>query len=236
MLRAIRGGTKQRAHRVRRAAPLPYLAFERFITRSLTTFSSYDDLLFAAMLTVGFFCCGRLGEIVDPDNAKFLNPKKRLRRESTTCSATVFRSYLSYAKNDPLYNGAYYFFVAEATRPLFLLVVRRYLDSRDDAYGREGDLFVRSTGKVPTRSWFLRRLRRAFGKGFGGHSLRPAGITYYVLRGMQDGAAMRQGRWKSEAWRQYIRCSPELELALAIRDGRSLIPHHVLNSLLQSVN
>ncbi|ORY86733.1 hypothetical protein BCR35DRAFT_254346, partial [Leucosporidium creatinivorum] len=60
------------------------------------------------------------------------------------------------------------------------------------------------------RRWFVSRLRKHAGGGFTGHSLRPGGATWYILRGADDRTVRQLGRWSSSAWESYIRLQPEL--------------------------
>ncbi|SGY38660.1 BQ5605_C003g02057 [Microbotryum silenes-dioicae] len=75
-------------------------------------------------------------------------------------------------------------------------------------------LFMSSTGSPPTCTWFVTRLHVEFGRAYSGHSLRSGGTTHYVLRGFLPAEIQRIGRWKSAAWEEYIRISPELNMAL----------------------
>ena len=65
-----------------------------------------------------------------------------------------------------------------------LKIFRQYLRSRDHLFPHLPELWLRSSGKVPTRSWFINRLRSFFpGNDIAGHSLRSGGATALALAG-----------------------------------------------------
>lgn len=164
-----------------------------------------------------FSCCGRAGEVTMPDTFSRRNPKKYMRRETSNVTASSFSSRLPYHKADPLYVGSTYFFVSSQAGTNFSLSAFYYTKARDRLFGNTGPLFLKQDGTVPTRSWFVKRLKKYFGKQYTGHSGRPGGATWYILLGWKQEDVKRQGRWKSQAWEDYIRITPEVAMALTQR-------------------
>ncbi|KIK33906.1 hypothetical protein CY34DRAFT_67563, partial [Suillus luteus UH-Slu-Lm8-n1] len=52
-----------------------------------------------------------------------------------------------------------------------------YLHSRDSLFPYLSTLWLRENGSIPTRSWFLSRLRKIFPPTIAGHSMRAGGAT-----------------------------------------------------------
>ena len=58
----------------------------------------------------------------------------------------------------------------------------QHLVSRDALFPLFPQLWLRSNGTVPSRSWFMSRLHRFFPRSIGGHSMRASGATSLVLQ------------------------------------------------------
>ncbi|KAF9042454.1 hypothetical protein BJ165DRAFT_1349733 [Panaeolus papilionaceus] len=66
---------------------------------------SFDDILFKAMLAVGFSALLRLGDISDPDNPSLKNPRKRSLRSSVNISPDSVSYVLPAHKADKYFEG-----------------------------------------------------------------------------------------------------------------------------------
>ncbi|KAK4699176.1 hypothetical protein P7C70_g7090, partial [Phenoliferia sp. Uapishka_3] len=130
-----------------------------------------------------------------------------------------FRSYLPYQKASPLYAGSHYYWVTADGGLDALRLISKYMRARDLLFGPTGPLWMRKNGAVPVRRWVVEQLKRRFGRQYTGHSPRPGGATWYVLKGADDRTVQRQGRWSSKAWEDYIRIEPEIAMAARIRDA-----------------
>ena len=73
---------------------------------------------------------------------------------------------------------------------------------------------------LPTRHWFLTRLRRFFPKEIAGQSIRSGSATSLAEAGADLATIQAIGRWSSEAFRIYIRKNPVLIHAILF--GRSV--------------
>ena len=91
-----------------------------------------------------------------------------------------------------------------------LLPFRAYLTSRDRLHPYRPELWLRQDGTIPTRAWFIRRLRLHFSSDVGGHSMRAGGATALAEAGIPPELIQAIGRWSSEAFRIYIRQHPVL--------------------------
>ncbi|KAK4696362.1 hypothetical protein P7C70_g8392, partial [Phenoliferia sp. Uapishka_3] len=221
--RAHRGGAKTREHIVKKALPLPSSGVDDLIRGVMALeHPTYEQLLFAAIIAILFYCCARAAEATMPDKVAHRNPRKWVRRGTVELDGSSFSARLPYHKADPTYKGSLLYFHASQSGKRALDLVKRWLHARDKMFGSKGFLFLRENGTVPTRSWVVRKLKAFFGEDFGGHSPRPGGVTYYILCGWAEATVQRQGRWKSAAWKEYIRINPELQKALIASEGRRI--------------
>jgi hypothetical protein len=65
----------------------------------------HDDLLFVAILLIGFFALMRLGELTYPDNKKLRNPLKVTKRTTVSISDEFFQFFLPGHKADKFFEG-----------------------------------------------------------------------------------------------------------------------------------
>ena len=212
----IRGSKKIRADPVHRKPPLRISHIELAYTHR---HQSYDDLLFATMLSCAFYGCHRIGELTVPNQRSLFDFRKLVKRATLHFESHRAGYRLPYHKADRFYRGTDVLFCDQSVaNPVTLL--QEYTSARDSLHGARPALFICSNGSVPNRSWFESRLHAMFGKEFGCVSCRAGGATYYASLGLQESILMALGRWSSSAWKIYIRDNPaicaEMQLA-AIR-------------------
>jgi hypothetical protein len=82
-------------------------------------------------------------------------------------------------------------------------------------------LWLTSNGTVPTRSFFIRRLRSLFDASISGHSMRAGGATSLAESGVAPNVIQAIGRWQSDSWQIYVRKNPVLIQAM-IFGGRPI--------------
>jgi hypothetical protein len=73
---------------------------------------------------------------------------------------------------------------------------------------------LRSNGTIPTRSWFIHRLRQFFPNSIAGQSMRAGGATALAEAGTPPILIQAAGRWSSDTFNRYVRKSPFLFEAL----------------------
>ncbi|KAI0374165.1 hypothetical protein BV20DRAFT_924163, partial [Pilatotrama ljubarskyi] len=148
--------------------------------------SSHDNLLFRCLLVCGFFALHRLGELVDDDQPDLRDWRKTIRRATISLAVDHFSYILPTHKADPGYNS--HTVVISDDHPDLnpVHIFRSYVTSRDGLFRFLPALWITSSGSVPTRSWFINRMRRVLPTTFAGHSLRAGGATYYAARGWSD--------------------------------------------------
>lgn len=183
--------------------------------------SSFDDLLFCAILVAGFLGLHRLGELVKPSRGEAW--RKTIPRTSATLDSRtrLFAYTLPASKTDHIFEGSR-IIIAEHLPgvPSFDLFVK-YLDARDRRFPLSPALWITETGQLPTRSWFLQRITSVLrDPTVGGHSLRAGGATFFASLGWPDDRIQHLGRWQSASFKIYIRKNPVLLNALMVGQPR----------------
>ncbi|KAJ7937725.1 hypothetical protein B0H13DRAFT_2302551 [Mycena leptocephala] len=82
------------------------------------------------------------------------------------------------------------------------------------------ELWLRSNGSVPSRGWFIARIKHYFPHDVAGQSLRAGGATSLAEAGVPPNIIKAIGRWASGVFQIYIRSS----LGYAFRSPRSPAP------------
>ncbi|GLB45154.1 hypothetical protein LshimejAT787_2000590 [Lyophyllum shimeji] len=181
---------------------------------ALASSSGHDDLLFIAQLLTGFFALHRLGEMTYPDQVDLRDPRKIVRRISVHVSPDAYQYFLPSHKADKLFEGNIVIVPRNASRRDPWLAFTSYLHSRDHLFPFSTALWLRANGTIPSRSWFITRLRRFFDASIAGQSLRAGGATSLASNGVAPSIIQGIGRWTSESFRVYIRKNPVLLQAL----------------------
>ncbi|KAI9064556.1 hypothetical protein FKP32DRAFT_1531588, partial [Trametes sanguinea] len=148
--------------------------------------TTYDNILFRALLICGFLGLHRLGELVVNDKHHLRDWRKVIKRSSVLVFTDNFSYTLPTHKAQPHFQG--HQIVISSDHPDFdpVDIFTSYLSLRDQHFRFQPALWITSTGHLPTRSWFLSRLRAALPSSFAGHSLRAGGATYFAARGWSD--------------------------------------------------
>ena len=178
------------------------------VVNALTDSPDYDDQLFLAQLLTGFFALFRLGEMTYPDDADLRDPRKVTKRNSVRVSNDSFQLFLPGHKADRFFEGN-------------IVIIRKnphlfdpHKQTRDKKFLLSSPLWLTSKGVIPTRSFFIKRLRRFFNSDTAGQSLRAGGATSLAENGIPPSIIQAIGRWASDAFKIYIRKNPVLIQAL----------------------
>jgi hypothetical protein len=200
---------------VNRKAPLS-LANLLFVLDSMVSQPSHDDLLFAAILLTAFFALMRLGELVFSDKRKLRNYRKISLRHSVSIFPDRYSFFLPSSKQDPVFEGSTIVVQKLNTPTDPYAPFLRYLSSRDKKFPVHPELWLTSRGTVPTRHWFISRLRAMFPSNIAGHSLRSGGATSLAEAGADLATIQAIGRWRSDSFRIYIRKNPAVIHAILL--------------------
>lgn len=186
--------------------------------------NSFDDLLFNTILAMGFNGLHRLGELVEADASSLRDDRKIIKRWSfTIVGKESYAQYtLPFSKTDSCFGGTPVVILPRpSSRTCPLQTIMKYVVTRDLAFIPNPFLLLRANGHVPTRSWFMKRLKLVFGEERSGHSLRAGGATEYARSGVQLEVIQRLGRWRSNAFETYIQGHPLLNLIAAQQQASS---------------
>jgi hypothetical protein len=183
---------------------------------------NHDDKLFLSQLLTGFTSLLRLGEMVFPDNTSLRDFRKVCQRHTVTINPDHFSFLLPGHKADRFFEGNTIIVqrLTGSVDPLPFFT--SYLRSRDHLFPCHPHLWLRSNGAIPTRSWFIKRLRLFCSPNIAGQSLRAGGATALALAGIQPNVIQAIGRWASSAFQIYIRKNPVILQAFLFRHP----PHH----------
>jgi hypothetical protein len=214
----IRGSRKVRADPVHRKLPLRPHHLAHFLTLAEVS-SSYDDLLFVAILSCGFYACHRIGELVQKNDRSLFDSRKVIKRASFSFSNRRAQYHLPYHKADPFFRGTMILLGShDVACPVRLMA--DYVSRRDAVHRGRSPLFLTEQGQHPTRQWFDKRFFAVFDQSFGGHSLRAGGATYFASLGLSEDVIQALGRWSSQAWKIYIRDNPTVRAELQLSSLR----------------
>jgi hypothetical protein len=139
--------------------------------------SQHDDFLFVAMLVTGFFGLLRLGEMTFPDDDSLQNWRKVTRRNTLKVLPSHYEFLLPGHKADRFFEGNKIIIPGNRFGLNPLHIFSRYLTSRDNLHPVGSPLWLTESGTIPTRSFFISRLRRFFNKDIAGQSMRAGGAT-----------------------------------------------------------
>ncbi|KAI9056379.1 hypothetical protein FKP32DRAFT_1585757 [Trametes sanguinea] len=182
---------------------------------------SFDDLLFLAILLTGFHALMRLGEFVWPDRRDLRTYRKLTLRTTVRLSPSSYEFTLPSHKADPFFEGSRVIVRASVTAPNPHHFFSEYLTQRDHRFPLRSELWLKHSGDIPTRAWFMSRMRKLFPRDVAGHSMRAGGATSLAAAGVPPATIQALGRWSTDTWIAYIRKHPAL-LSAMLTDGRSL--------------
>ena len=170
----------------------------------------YDRHMYKAMYLIMFYGLLRVGEITTSraaDRAKVVSVDdiKIFKRGKKVSSVSL--SMRDFKHNLPTNTVT---LKIHATHKKFCPITHllKYIAERG---ANAGPLFIRSNGKPVSKGEFTRIFRKSATKvgldeaKYKPHSFRIGGATRYAELGYEDSLIQRMGRWKSLAFRRYIR-------------------------------
>ena len=145
----------------------------------------HDDLLFVAMLIMGFFGLLHLGEMTFPDNTSLQNLMKVTRCNTVIVQDQLYLFTLPGHKADHFFEGNKIIIPAHRFGHNPLCHFMAYLSSCDRVHPVASPLWLTEAGTVSTCSFFINRLRLFFEKDITGQSMGADDATAlpkHVLR------------------------------------------------------
>jgi hypothetical protein len=175
----------------------------------------YDDLLFLTQLYFGFFTLQRLGELCWPDAFHLRSYSSVAMRHTVSFSADSVSYVLPSSKTDRFGHGSQVLVRRSTRDDDCVSLFTAYLNRRDALFPHHPELWLRSSGHVPVRAWFITRLRTVLSNPqLSGHSMRAGGATALALDGAAPHIIQAAGRWSSDEFQKYVRLHPFILQAL----------------------
>ena len=182
-----------------------------------------------AAATTGFFGFLRAGEFTVPSSSAY-DPQVHLSLADVSVDSHSSPSQIclriKQSKTDPFRIGVDVFLGSTGQSICPVLAMLSYLSVRPST---PGPLFITHTGSPLTRSLLVQHLHSALtDSGFdhslyNGHSFRIGAATTAAQRGLEDSLIQTLGRWKSAAYKSYIKI-PRTQLAAVSRSLASPPP------------
>ena len=213
--RTLAGVKQYHGTPTKRKSPLT-VAHLLTVANDLTSSTLHDDLLFNALLNTGFTGLLRLGELTWPDKVALRDYKKVSMRHSIEWSPNTYSFWLPTHKANTTFEGNRIVIKKIIGAPDPHPIMARYLKSRDALFTFHPQLWLTTTGSIPIRSWFIKRLRHYFSTQIAGQSLRAGGATAMAEAGAEPQLVKGAGRWSSTAFERYIRKNPVVLHALIL--------------------
>jgi len=225
VVKTLKGARRRHGKPTKRKSPLTREDLQH-VHGKLSASSMLDDKLFLAMLMTGFFGLLRLGEMVFPDNVGLRDFQKVTMQLTLSIEEAHYVFTLPTHKSDKYFEGDCIVVQKSSCNPDPLACMLSYVTLRDRLFPLHPTLWLHENGTVPSRSWFLSKLRTFFSSEIAGHSMRAGGATALAQAGASPEIIKAAGRWTSDAFEQYIRKNPFLLHALIL--GRTSAYDRVL--------
>ena len=168
--------------------------------------SKYEARLFSAAYSIAFFGALRVGEVVSEAQGT-----RGIALDDVRLSASEVLLFIRQSKTDQLGKGAWMRLPATGhPGPCPVKDARRFLRMRPAA---PGPLFIHQDGSLLTRdqfTWVMRKAVAACGlppDKFAAHSFRIGAATTAMHWGLSVKKIKDLGRWKSKAYKGYLRNS-----------------------------
>ena len=208
VIKKLREGLKRQGHRADRRQPITYQLLGRLVNILPSICNSvYETSLFRAAFLLAFFGFLRVGE--------FTSPTKRADTSHLILFSDVFfteggmRVNIRYSKTDQRGRSTPLFFQGSSNPHLCpVRAVSHFLQLRSP---RDGPLFTHFNGDPLTRYQFghvLKKCVSVIGLSpdvYGPHSFRIGAATSAAMCGLSDNDIQALGRWRSSAFKLYIR-------------------------------
>ena len=153
----------------------------KVICHDLKLPSNHDDLLFISQLLIGFHGLLWLSKICFPDHLALQDFSKISLHSSVQWLSHAFSFWLLSHKSDPTFEGSHIIIQQAHQPPDSYSAFIKYLQSRDQCFTFNPELWLHANGTIPTRSWFIKCLAQFFPKDIASQSLRSGSTTNLAI-------------------------------------------------------
>ena len=202
-------GYNKKGFRLDNRLPVTLPILTRILSTNITS-SYYECCLFRAMCAVAFFAFLRIGEItVNGKNSS--NPPLQFNQVSKLCNSSFTEAIkISFGDYKHNYNQRPFSITMnrQACGPCPVQCILEYLEQGNHL---PGPFFQLRNGQAVPRSIFVTFLSSAIRQcglnpaQYKGHSFRIGAASHAAAIGLTDSQIRVLGRWKSNAFRKYIR-------------------------------
>ena len=208
--------------RSRTRLPITISIMRQLKTVWMTANPAADHIMLWAAACTGFFGFLRAGEFTVPSPSEYdsdvhLNLSDMAIDDHRLPS--MIRLCIKQSKTDPFRQGIHVFLGKTEAAVCPVQAIIRYIGVRRSD---PGPLFIRSSGVPLTRTFLVSELKVALRSLkvdeslYNGHSFRIGAATTAAQQGLQDSLIQTLGRWRSEAYKIYIKL-PREQLAAVSR-------------------
>lgn len=198
--------------------PITLPILTRMICLSGSVFSShFGRTLFCAMCCLAFFGFMRIGEITvnGKESSKSVlqisQVERILSNKGDTMSLKIIFKNFKHCYNQPSFS----LIIAKNPCVCPVAAIESYIKLRGT---KNGPFFVNGDGKPVSRAQFSSMLSLSLkacnlnSSKYKGHSFRIGAATYAAQQGLSDAKIRLLGRWKSDAFRKYIRINSTVSI------------------------
>lgn len=169
---------------------------------------AYQVALYSAMYSLAYFACLRVGELVNSNNKSNTLQLNQVTQLSCNGETTAIRIYFLQYKHSGGEKPVLEIKVHGDGRYCPVKLLQKYLNLRPSS---PGPLFLTSLGKPISRQQFSKVLtssvqfRSLDPSAYNTHSFRIGRCSDMMSQGFSDAQIRAVGRWKSDAYKRYIR-------------------------------
>lgn len=181
-----------------------------------TLSSQYYVKLLQAMFVIAFFGFFRIGELTSPGKGHPSISHSQLTFVSKRGGSTEMKLTLSNFKHNKNGKPHSIFFSGQENKVICpISKMQAYIQCRG---GHTGPLFCTPDLKPVPRQFFTKHLNNALTfcnlnpNWYKSHSFRIGSASYAAEKGMSDAQIRQLGRWKTEAFKRYIRPTQTISL------------------------
>jgi len=208
----------------------------------------WDDVMFRAAISLGFFGFLRLGELTLPTATTPFDPRVHATVGDLTfgqhAQAGPFVAFrIKVSKTDPFRQGSTVHLGTTGmpicpVNALSTYLTYRPVKAQQGSSLNVSPLFIDNDGRILTKAVFIAMMRVRMqtagldAHAFSGHSLRIGAATTAAAAGLPDWLIKAMGRWKSDAYLRYVRTPVDQVLAVSGKlasstVGRTVTTNHL---------
>ena len=181
----------------------------------------YNNIMLWAACCLAFFAFLRAGELTT--NEKF-DPEVHLTPEDIELdnhtNPSTLKVNIKRSKTDQTREGVSLYVGRTGNELCLVAAMLPFLVSRGNA---PGPLFITKDGRHLTRSLLVKMVKETLTTAgidcsrYNGHSFRIGAATTALAKGVPEATIQTLGRWKSEAYKQYVRIPREQLAAISVQ-------------------